>query len=153
MSSLVNKLLFCFIYPSFYFFLIENISCVIVAGGTKENSSKGSSTVEVLIGDHGTMQLQPLPKIIRVPSMFPQNGSISLVGGAGNSWKCLQLDHGAWKEQSILNIQRFGHSAVTTKSGTFVFGGLGSVKTYEYLPKDSLIWHNGKTNMTENLSV
>ena len=127
--------------------MIENISCIVVAGGTKENSSKGSSTVEVLIGEHGTIQLKPLPKIIRVPSMFPQNGSISLVGGVGNSWKCLQLQHGAWKEQSALNIQRFGHSAVKTKSATFVFGGMASEKTYEYLPKDSNIWNKGKTKI------
>ena len=127
--------------------LIEKISCIVVAGGTKESSTKGSSSVEVLIGDHGTIQLQDLPKIIRVPSMFPQNGSISLVGGTGNSWKCLQLEHGAWKEQSILNIQRFGHSSVRTKSATYVFGGMASEKTYEYLPKDSNIWRKGKTKI------
>ena len=82
--SFTNHLLF-FSLP------IENISCIVVAGGTKESSTKGSSSVEVLIGDHGTIQLQNLPKIIRVPSMFPQNRSISLVGGVsihGNVSNC-----------------------------------------------------------------
>ena len=121
------------------FIFLENTSCVVIAGGTKD-----CTTVEVLVGDQGTMHHQNLPKSICLPSMIPQNGSISLLGGTRNLWKCLQLVSGTWKEHSVLNEQRFGHSAVTTQSATFVFGGLVSPKTYEYLPKDSNTWIKGK---------
>ena len=93
------------------------------------------------------MQLQTLPRNIGVPSTILQNGNISLLGGAGNSWKCLQLDNGTWKEENVLNKQRFGHSGVKTQSATFLFGGIVSPKTYEYLPKDSTKWIKGKTEI------
>ena len=57
------------LFQSFTF--SENISCVIVAGG-----AKGGCTVEVLVGDQGTMQLQALPNTIGGSSMIQQNGSI-----------------------------------------------------------------------------
>ena len=93
------------------------------------------------------MQLQTLPRNIGVPSTILQNGNISLLGGAGNSWKCLQLDNGTWKVENVLNKQRFGHSGVKTQSATFLFGGIVSPKTYEYLPKDSTKWIKGKTEI------
>jgi hypothetical protein len=52
-----------------------------------------------------------------------------------------------WGETSVnpLNVERAWHSAVTTQTATFVFGGDYSDKTYEYLPKDSTKWLMGKT--------
>ena len=75
------------------------------------------------------------------------NGSILLCGGTNNSRKCLQLDHGIWKEHSTLNEPRVLHSAVTTQKATFLFGGRDSPYTYEYLPKDSTTWLMGKTRL------
>ena len=66
--------------------------------------------------------------------------------------KCLQLDHGTWKEHSTLNKERLFHSAVTTQTATFLFGGDYSRKTYEYLPKDSTTWLMGKTEIPGGFS-
>ena len=51
-------------------------------------------------------------------------------------------------EHSILNMERWRHSAVTTQTATFIFGGQ-SQRTYEYLPKDSTTWLLGKTEIPE----
>ena len=101
--------------------------------------------MDFITGDVGVKQLSNLPKSICVSSMVAHNGKILLCGGNGNSDKCLQLDHGTWKEHSTLNEERVWHSAVTTQTATFVFGGDYSDKTYEYLPKDSTKWLMGKT--------
>ena len=57
------------------------------------------------------------------------------------------MDHGTWKEHSTLNVERIYHSAVTTQTATFIFGGRNSRTTYEYLPKDSTEWLMGKTEI------
>ena len=57
-----------------------------------------------------------------------------MCGGFHNKKKCFQLDHGHWKEHSVLNQVRYGHSAISTRMATFVFGGSLSDKTFEYLP-------------------
>ena len=109
------------------------------------------STVEVLTGDLltddlRTKRIPALPKNISFSSMVLHQGSILLTGGFGNEESCLQLENGAWKEHSTLNEDRVGHSAVTTNSATFLFGGLG-LSTYEYLPKDSTTWIMGKNKI------
>jgi len=120
----------------------KKISCVVIAGGSYKSS------VEVLTGDLGTKQLPNLPeKISAGSSMVLHNGNILLCGGFYNEQKCLQLDHGIWKEHSTLNKERKFHSAVTTETATFLFGGCMSGKTYEYLPKDSTTWLMGKTEI------
>ena len=79
--------------------------------------------------------------------MVAHNGTMLLCGGWNNEKKCLKLDHGTWKEHSTLNVERTLHSAVTTQTATFIFGGDYSDKTYEYLPRDSSIWLMGKTEI------
>ena len=80
--------------------------------------------------------------------MVEHNGTILLCGGFENEKKCLQLDHGTWKEHSTLNVRRAWHSAVTTYTATFIFGDeYLNMKTYEYLPKDSTKWLMGKTEI------
>ena len=117
---------------------LGRISGIIVAGGC------GSSAVDFLTGDLG-IKLPNLHKNVFGSSMVSHNGTILLCGGFGNEKKCLQMDHGTWKEHSTLNVERDWHSAVTTQTATFVFGGDYSDKTYEYLPKDSTKWLMGKT--------
>ena len=46
-----------------------------------------------------------------------------------------------------LNQLRYYHSAVTTQTATFIFGGSHSRETYEYLPKGSTTWRMGKTEI------
>ena len=79
--------------------------------------------------------------------MVAHNGTILLCGGRNNEKKCLQLDHGTWKEHSTLNKKRTLHSIVTAQAATFIFGGFYSRTTYEYLPKDSTKWLMGKTEI------
>ena len=117
------------------------ISGIIVAGGL------GSSTVDFLTGDLRIEQLPTLPQNISGSSMVTHNGTILLCGGIGNRKKCLQLDHGTWKEHSTLNKDRVLHSTVTTQTATFLFGGQDSETTYEYLPKDSTTWLMGETQI------
>ena len=76
--------------------------------------------------------------------MVLHNRTILLCGGAGLSYKCLQLESGIWKEHSTLHNKFIsGHSVVRTKLATFIFGG----NTYEYLPQDSTKWVIGKTKI------
>ena len=121
-------------------FFSERTSCIIIGGGFGNGSKY--STFEVLTGDLGTKQLQNLPEGTSRSPMVKHNGHILLCGGLK---QCLKLDHGTWKEHSTLNEERFSHSAVTTQTATFIFGGFYSRDTYEYLPKDSDTWLTGKT--------
>ena len=118
------------------------MSCTIVFGGG------GSTTVEVLTRDIGTKQLPNLPDEIEGSSVVMHNGIMLLCGGFYNFQKCLQLDQEIWKEHSTLNTIRVNHSAVTTQTATFLFGGDDSRTTYEYLPKDSIQWLIGKTEIS-----
>jgi len=79
--------------------------------------------------------------------MVLHDGAILLSGGYPNAQKCLQLDHGTWKRHTTLNQGRRHHSAVTTQTATFLFGGAGSRKTFEYLLKGSSTWLMGKTEI------
>ena len=85
--------------------------------------------------------------------MVLHNDTILMIGGIANSENCLQLDLGTWKYHSTLadwqtgEFGRFCHSAVATQEATFVFGGMGSYFTYEYLPKGSNTWLKGKTKI------
>ena len=79
--------------------------------------------------------------------MVMHNNTILLCGGTYNAKNCFQFHHGAWKKHSTLNLPRYGHSAVSTQTATFIFGGLHSRTTYEYLPKDSKTWLIGKNEI------
>ena len=120
---------------------LGRITGIIVAGGFER------SVVDFLTGDLSVKKLPTLPQNIDGSKMVSHFGTILLCGGFGNSEKCLQLDHGTWKEHSTLNKERDLHSAVTTQTATFVFGGGYSNKTYEYLPKDSTTWLMGNTEI------
>ena len=135
-----------------FFLFIGNISCIIVAGG----SANGNDIleVEVLLGELGTKKLPNLPMKINGSSMVFHNKTILLCGGSdshclklNNKKKCLQLKNGNWDDHSILNEERVYHSTVATKTATFIFGGLNSRNTYEYLPKDATEWLMGKTEI------
>merc|ERR1719210_3272030 len=84
---------------------LKKIHCIVIAGGYDEYDV-GYDTVEVLTGDLGTKQLPNLPEGIYGSSMVLHNGIILLCGGSNNKQKCLQLDHGTWKEHSSLNKER-----------------------------------------------
>ena len=80
-------------------------------------------------------------------SLFQLDGNILLCAGIDDISKCLKLEGGAWVEHSSLNKRRVWEMAVPTKTATFIFGGIRSRRTYEYLPKDSTTWLMGKTEI------
>ena len=125
------------------------ISGIIVAGGYDVSHNE----CYFLAGNLGIKQLPTLPHNIKYSSMVLHNGTILLCGGSGNEKKCLQLDHGIWKEHSTLNVERTCHSVVTTQAATFVFGGFNTSKTYEYLPKGSTKWIIGKTVIPRGFQI
>ena len=106
-------------------------------------------SVEVLIGDLGIKKLPNLPGINGIigSSMVQHNGTILMCGGTRFSETCVQLDRGTWKNHSHRRKERYLQSAVSTNTGTFIFGGLNSPRTYEYLPSNSTTWLLGKTNI------
>ena len=117
------------------FVLLERISCIIAGRYGHEGYQ-----VEAMIEDLVMKQLPILPIRFLVSSMVLHDEAILLLGRQ----KCLQLNHGTWKKHSTLNQERLRHSAVTTKTGIFVFGGTLTRNTFEYLPKGSTTWHKGK---------
>ena len=124
----------------------ENISCIIVAGGQEDEQE--SETVELITEDLGTKQVTNLPRRIVSPSTVYHDGGILLCGGQYNEQKCLHVSmSGTSKKHSTLNQKRYFHSAVKTQTATFLFGGLNSRNTYEYLPKGSTTWLMGKTEI------
>ena len=135
-NSFLNPHIWCFTGLTKVFSSAERISCMFISGNV---------TTEVLTGDFETKNFPKLPARIESPTIVMHNGTILLCGGRHNEEKCLQVDHGTWKEHSTLNKKRTLHSAVTTQTATFIFGGIYSRKTYEYLPKDSTKWLMGKT--------
>ena len=76
-----------------------------------------------------------------------------MCGGWNKPKQCFQLDNGTWKEHSTLNEDRYSHSAVTTHTATFIFGGYHSGSTYEYLPKDSTTWQTGKVEIPKGFHL
>ena len=120
----------------FLFSFTERTSCIIVAG-------KGGSSTEVL-GDLPKLKLPSLPESAHGSSMVLHNGTILFCGGRINPRQCFQLNQGTWKKHSTLGEKRYLSSAVSTQTATFLFGGTFSRTTYEYLPKDSTTWQEGK---------
>ena len=123
----------------------------MVAGGNNANESE-VYTVEVFTGDLGTKKFTNLPAEIYASTMFLHDGNFLVCGGNKNKKKCLILSHGTWKEHSSLNKKRLWHSSVTTQIATFVFGGIRSETTYEYLPKGSTTWLMGKNEIPSGFS-
>ena len=121
------------------------------------------TSVEVISGfARGNIRLPKLPKeitkddIITHCSMFIHDGSLMVCGGGvcmydsdygkKEPWKCFQFKNGIWNEHSKLIRKRADSATVTTDKETFIFGGIQSMKTYEYLPKGSKKWKQGKPN-------
>ena len=123
-----------------------------MAGDLKHGPVGLDSTFEVLTGQLGTKKLPNLPKSVFGPSLVIHNDTILLCGGM---FTCFALDEDCtWKEHSKLEWERYGNSlATTTQTATFIFGGVGSSETYEYLPKDSKTWLLGKNEIPEGFDM
>ena len=136
-----------FIFVFFFPIFLERISCIIVAGG--HSASKGVNPVEV-IGYFRGKKFPNLPLSKKIgSSLVLHNRTILSCGGVSHHRKiCLKLDQGTWNYHSTFNTDRTsGHSVVSTKNALFIFGGLCSSFSYEYLPKNATTWQIGETEI------
>ena len=121
---------------------------MIITGGYRDRRYYAyDSDVDVLPRDPKSTIFSMLPNCVYGTSMSFHNDTILLCGGISIEKQCLYLDGGIWEEHSILNKKRIYHSSVTTQTATFIFGGEHSKKTFEYLPKDSMEWIMGETEI------
>ena len=114
---------------------------MIIAGGN-------TNEVEILIGNSIVNKRLPnLPDGTMCSLMFTHNTNMILFTNQ-KSKKCFKLDYSSWKYHSTLKRLRWASaSVVSTNSATFIFGGFGSLFTYEYLPKNCITWKLGKTKI------
>ena len=109
---------------------------------SEESSLAGKKLAELRVGIYGG------------PTLFLHDHNVLLCGGFSNENKCLMLDNDSWKLHSNLNQWRISASAVTTANGTFLFGGDGyGRKTYEFLPKYSKFWNQGRMNIPNDFRI
>ena len=107
--------------------------------------SNESSTLE-------NKTLEELPYGINArPTLFLHGGNLILCGGLYEKKQCLMLGEESWTEHSTLNQNRPWASAVTTADGTYIFGGGASEKTFEFLPKNSKVWQEGRTEIPDGI--
>ena len=55
----------------------------------------------------------------------------------------MKLEDDKWSQFNLLIDQRKDASIVTTKNATYIFGGIGSKNSIEFLRHDSNIWQQG----------
>ena len=140
---------------------------ILVAGGTGGTGSemlKDVSSVEFIGEDCLIKEFPRLPDSAVLRSMVLHDGNILICGigpdeinneGGENARLCYLLKNGIWKQHSVLNHERKWGGVVSTKSGTFIFGGHGPYGPsavipkflYEYLPKGSSKWKIGKNRI------
>ena len=112
-----------------------------------------SNSVEILSTDQSLtdIRIANLPNDLSVPknnpSLFVHDGSLLLCGGEGNLKDCHEFKNGKWTKHSTLENNRKWASAVTTQSGTYIFGGISSATTYEFLPAKSKSWERFDTKI------
>ena len=129
----------------------------MVGGGYDSDSSRINSfetiSSELSMNDK---KLVELPYgISGRPSIFLHGDNLLLCGGFNNINKCLKYENDTWKEHSILNEGRTYASVVTTADGTFIFGGDGNFARYnfEFLPKNSMVWQEGRTKIPDGFTT
>ena len=86
-----------------------------------------------------------LPKAIwGVPSLFlTSENNILLCGGTRNEYECLEMKVNNWIHHSDLIEKRGKATSVTMAKGTFIFGGVHSRNTWEWLPSGNSTWVQG----------
>ena len=114
---------------------------IIAAGGLGKYVVPND--VKVIGDDYVLKELPRIPSTAVQSSLILHNGSMLSFGVDD----CFSLKNGTWKKHSIINEARTHAGVVTIKSASFAFGGYGSEKTFEYLPKDSSEWIMGKSKI------
>lgn len=83
------------------------------------------------------------------PSLvFTFNNETLLCGGYNNQQKCLESKESQWQEHSALKKPRRFASSLTLWSGVFIFGGVDSRKTWEWLSSEGPTeWISGNNDI------
>ena len=112
---------------------------IMIAGG-----AGAEEDVDLLFQDNCPLPKLPTANDDHVLLLTPENSMLSC-GGDAHPQSCNFLDVSAWtwREHSSLTEQREGSIAVTLPSGSFIFGGMQSPKTSDYLPANSQTWEKG----------
>ena len=127
------------------FLSVEPKSILVAAGRFSDGSQLKNVEFLSTVPHMSVANLQKLPYgIYFTPSLVHQGEDLLLCGGSNNENKCLVYQNG-WQEHSNLTQSRSYASSVTTVYGTFIFGGIHSQETFEFLPKDSKVWKKGQT--------
>ena len=120
------------------------VRCIIIAGGLN------SQNVEIITGDLGNRQLQPLLKKFYRTPMALHDGEILLFGNGRYELElqCFKLSK-KFSNHFVNKVKKYRRifAVVTTEKATFLFGAWinsSRSQTYEYLPKGSTIWQEGK---------
>ena len=122
---------------------IENFdpNSMLVAGGTGAGKH-----VEVFFQDKCPVPQLPKANGGHCLVVTPDNILLSC-GGDASPQTCYSLDvtGGVWNHHSTLREEREGSLAINLPSGAFIFGGMQSPQTSEYLPASDQTWQVGPT--------
>ena len=124
------------------------VGTMILAAG--RGNIADHSFLEILApNSRTTIQLPNLPYEDPSCSIFIHNGTLMICGGyrEDNPKKCYQLSNGIWTKFSDLNCNRFSTHVVSTNEATYLFGGNGASKTFEFLPKNGKTWKLGENEI------
>ena len=119
----------------------------MIVGGYNSNSL---TTSERILLNDSSCNPPSLPiGISGQPSLvFTDNNETLICGGYNNQQKCLELEENQWQEHSALKNPRRYASSVSLSSGVFIFGGVDSSTTWEWLPSEGPTeWISGTNNI------
>ena len=107
------------------------------------DGKSGLTTLEV-IGD-SNVKLPPLPEKNHAHSMVITNNNelMTLGGNYGDKKQCYKLVNGKWQKQNPLTQPRKYAVGITMADGIYVFGGLDSPLTSDFLPNGQSEWQAG----------
>ena len=97
-----------------------------------------------MIGD-SEEKLPPLPEASYAHSMVITNNNelMTLGGGYGDEKQCYKLENGKWQKQNPLTQPRRYALAITMSDGIYIFGGIDSPQTSDFLPNGQSKWQAG----------
>ena len=134
------------------FIFSEDEMTALIVGGWDDNSILLKTTEIIPKGRTcSSNSLPSLPTgISRQPSLVQTSEEeILLCGELNNEQKCLELKDNQWQEHSNLKNSRSYASAASMPGGIFLFGGMDSRTTWEWLrlPSGTNQWQSGNTNI------
>ena len=124
-------------------FNLFSVFCsTIISGGIelKEENIYISNNAEAI--GVPFLRLANIPEYCYYHVMVQTNGGDILFCG-GLSKKCYVLRNNRWVRHSYMKSDRCGAIGIQMANGIYVFGGVASPKTSEFLPNNATIWQKG----------